>query len=280
METALTPDMITQPELWRCVLQIGQTRLYAALVPPAPGEPPVWRSITLSADATSRLKAIEDAVYDNPLLLCDFRRIDVITDSERIAILPQCATPADDDQLIDMIGICTGSEPSEQPALCERVEIGGATFTYTIDSQLEAFLRRTFFGVHIHHPLAITAAETTALARNSTVMTVVADTPGIITVAAARDGNLLMANQFAYTHPIDAAYYVMASRATLALTPDSGTLRLCGTHHNLPNIAEALTPYVKNIERAVTPPRLCLLGKEAARFHHTITTLLTSYPCE
>lgn len=275
MDNALVPDMITQPELWRCVIELTPSRLQIALVPPAPGESPVWRSIPVGSVEQARLKSIEDAVYESPLLLGEFKSISAIVDASRFAIVPsEALTPATDRlQLLDTI---VGSKPDERQTVCPEVELGNATMIYSIDNSLDSFLRRTFFGVKIYSVLALEAAETVALSRGRVVMTVVADMPGRIEVVAALNGALLMANRFAYTHPIDAAYYVMASRSTLGLGRADGVVRLAGVHHNLKEIGEMVGRYVEHIERVVTPPSLCILGRETTKFSYPVDCLLTN----
>ena len=69
----LDKEMISQPELWRLVLLVGADRLDVALYPPVAREEMIWRTFPYDHAAESPLKALEDIIYDNPLLLCDFR---------------------------------------------------------------------------------------------------------------------------------------------------------------------------------------------------------------
>lgn len=87
----LDKGLISQPELWSLVMQLSDRRLTAALLPPVDGEQMILSHIPLPvATAGSYAKAVEEAVYDNPLLLSDFSRIGLLTSSPRVALIPAC----------------------------------------------------------------------------------------------------------------------------------------------------------------------------------------------
>ena len=77
----LDKEMISQPELWRLALIVSADRLDVALYPPLTREEIIWRSFAFDPDAPSQLRAIEDIIYANPLLLSDFKRVDCIIDN-------------------------------------------------------------------------------------------------------------------------------------------------------------------------------------------------------
>lgn len=275
METSLTNDMITQPELWRCALLADRHALHVALVPPVQGENMISRSLTLNAEASTPLKALEDTVYDNPLLLSDFSRIDCAVGGSHHIVVPTPGMPDDDTLEALFEKICGAEEESRTIASAEIG--GGATLVYSIPTALESFLQRTFFGINIVHPLAVTGAETVKASEGADgpVMTVVADDPGRVTVAAASEGQLLMLNSFSYNHPADAAYYVMASRIALGLGNNSGVIRLAGIHHYLEAIAGTLRQYCTRVDRLPLPPSLCRYGREATRLPFPLTLILS-----
>lgn len=84
----LDKDLIPQPELWRMALLISRQSLDVALYPPVESEEAIFRSITLDPEAPTHLKAVEDAIYENPLLLSDFKSIQGFIDSDFFYFCP------------------------------------------------------------------------------------------------------------------------------------------------------------------------------------------------
>lgn len=273
MEQRLPKDLITQPELWRCVLHITPSRLNVAVVPPVAQEEMVAASLLLNPEAPTPLKALEDAVYDNPLLLSDFKSVHCLVETPTHAVVPAPLATPDDAPLLLSRESGTEADPDRTVA---SPQFGGAAVVYELPEPLEAFLRRTFFGVTISTPIEEVGKAATQLSTTTAapVMIAVADTASAVTLAAARGGELLMLNTFTVNHPADAAYYLLASRSTLGLGKGDGTVWFAGQAPLARTVANIVTPYLDSVEFVTIPPELCGYGREAGRLTYPLTQYL------
>lgn len=83
----LTTDLIAEPGLWRLTLRLSATELHALLLGPESCEHPLLYHAETLTDET--LQAVENAVYDNPLLLSDFASVNVILDFNTYTFVPK-----------------------------------------------------------------------------------------------------------------------------------------------------------------------------------------------
>lgn len=267
MEPLLPKDMITQPELWRCLLHLTPTRLHAALTPPpVAGEDMVNASILLNPDTQSELKRIEDAVYDNPLLLSEFRSIHALVWTPDYTVVP-AELAHDRHTAARLLAMALGREVDSH-RVSVGCEMGGAVLLYELPEGTEAFLKRTFFGVTMSHPLedvGFEAVRRSEVNSQEPVMIAVADSANALTVVAARAGKLLMLNEFAVTHPDDGAYYLLACRSSLGLGRDEGAVMFAGQAPLARTVANILAPYIPSTSFLTTPPELCRYGRNATR---------------
>ena len=92
----LDKDLIPNPADWRLIMRIDRDVLHVMAFSPREYDSLIYRALPLDRSATSRLKAIEDVVYDNPMLLNDFGRVDCLVSTPRYIITPDDDTPVDD----------------------------------------------------------------------------------------------------------------------------------------------------------------------------------------
>ena len=84
----LGKDLIKNPRLWRLALRISDSKVHIVLFCTIEDNSLIYREINLDPAAQSLQKAIEEVIYDNPLLLSDFERIDCIIESDKFTIIP------------------------------------------------------------------------------------------------------------------------------------------------------------------------------------------------
>ena len=93
----LDSSLIANPRLYNLILRIEPLRLDVMIYSGGEDDDSlIYRSIKLDS-APSQIAALEEAVYENPVLLGDFNRITVILASTDYAIVPEWV--ADDDSL-------------------------------------------------------------------------------------------------------------------------------------------------------------------------------------
>lgn len=240
----LDKEMISQPQLWRLVMMLSATSLDVALFPPVQRESIIWRSFPLDPSAESPLKALEDVVYDNPLLLCDFKQVQCIVDN-----VPQVAVPAAlSEEDLELI-----LPPEPSAGAVELYSIGDPDVMIALrqDLKINAFLRRTFFNITFESRLAslcryfLDAAQAAESAESVSIWAPARD--GRLTLIATRGAKLLLANTFTTDNDADGAYYILASMQQLGADPKTASVALGRFGSPSPGLAERLTPYVADL---------------------------------
>ena len=84
----LTPDACPDASDRRLALEVSESTI-AVLIPGSEGESDcIYAEIALDADSSQYLRAVEEAVYANPMLLCDFRSVTVVLSVRRTGAMP------------------------------------------------------------------------------------------------------------------------------------------------------------------------------------------------
>lgn len=258
----LTRDLIPQPELWRCILEICSDRIDAVLVPPVSSEHIIHSIITLNPDAPSADKAIQEAIYENPLLLSDFKSIDALIDARSYTMAPrQFLDYTSTDEVLKTC--CIDKSDCEE---CISAPADGIAVVYAVAAALTGFLRRTFFNVRINHRISPLIASHIS----SSGLFAVAE-HGRLDIIATDRGRLLAANTFEYKNPIDAAYYILACAKELR-APES-EIFLAGTDYA--QVSQVMGQHAGYPKPVQCPASLLAMGKDAVTLPQSITALLS-----
>lgn len=224
----LEKDIISQPELWKLSLMLSAGKLDVALYPPVSSEEIMWRSFTLDPQAPSMLKALEDVVYANPLLLSDFKRIDCIID-----YVPQLPLPkpvAENDRAARAAYETAATQPDEaaEPEFFSTAD-SDTTIMVRQDAPVRSFLQRTFFNLNFDSRLAALCrffVRRPDAPAGEAVYAIARD--GVLTLIAVNGRHILCANKFTYVKEIDAVYYILAAMQSLGLNAATTPVHLRG----------------------------------------------------
>lgn len=134
----------------RLILRVDNRRLSALIVGSETIDPAV-ASIVEDLSEHS-VKAFENAVYDNPMLLGDFAAIDIIFSTPEIFVIPSSANELTEEIAAALLPDSTGGRIIMHESAGKSATIG-----YAVDSELLNFLKRTFACAEFHHSLAVTA---------------------------------------------------------------------------------------------------------------------------
>lgn len=255
-------ESIGDPRLWRLYLRLGEKRLDAMLYNVATDNTLIHRVFPLD-NPDGRLKALEDVIYDNPILLGDFQSVDIIVESMTFTIIPAEITDP---------GLQRAIFDSQLPGNldCEMIlsHIGeqNAVIAAGIDSETARFLRRTFNNPPLHHHLAPLCHYFYDKSRIGNAGKMYAHLrEGYLDLLLFGRDTLRLANTYATRDTMDAVYYIIAARQQLGLNPDSDELLLAGDH----NLREAVTPvlreYLAYVMPAIFPSTMYRAGKEALK---------------
>lgn len=269
LQGKLDKESIAQPELWRMCLMPSAEGIDVALYPPVAREEIHWCNISFEPGLNSQLKSLENAIYDNPLLLSDFRHIDCIVDSKHQMLLPS-TEEAENHELL-LRAAC--------PSMPDSVEImefpiGSETkIIMGLDSEHVAFLRRTFYNVRFHSRLALLCNYVLSKCPHLKAKRVATFISGKqLTLVATDNGRILAANNFKFETAADAAYYTMACITELGFNdqPTMYDIAVQGEPLNQPDtLASTLKNYVPNI---------CAVPFPTLRYKASRSTLETPFP--
>lgn len=216
----LDKEMISQPELWKLVLLVADSHMDVGLFPPVTRQEIIWRTFRFDANTPSRLRAIEDIIYDNPLLFSDFKRVDCIIDNVPETPIP---TALSADEAAECYRLQTATEAIVAPdafsiELYPTPDPSTQIALYQ-DPVLKSFFTRTFYNIRFDSRLSSLCRYISAAApqlRDATATyAIIRDRR--LTLITFSDSKLLTANNFRFSKPIDALYYILASADRLQL---------------------------------------------------------------
>ncbi len=145
----LTKELLDDATPMRLILRVAPRSLSALIVGPESIDPTVIAHTEELTDGS--VKALENAVYDNPLLLSDFDAIDIIIATRNFFLFPPSAAELLDDMAAAMLPDIS----AEREIMAETIADGGPAIGYAVDADRLNFLRRTFSCARFHHSLAV-----------------------------------------------------------------------------------------------------------------------------
>ncbi len=270
----LGKDLIEHPRMWQLILEVSASRLSVVAFSSYEDHALIFESIPLDSAAPTSLRALEDAVYDNPMLLLDFKRVTVIYDTTRFLPIPHAGTGLAEDLLRrifpednDYAGeIITNPLPSLDIAI-----------PFEIPCDIAGFIRRTFHNVMIIHQLMPLAtyfqAKHPTRRKGKTLVNLNGDRLDIIILG---DTAPLLINSCRFRDPMDAVYHILASRENLAL-PDTEEIMIAGDRATRVAITPVLRRYVRYVMPAIFPSAMFRAGKAslAAPFEMILAPLVS-----
>lgn len=269
---ALTRDLITQTALWRLVILMDASAMHVALRPPVDTEPLIYRRYPLDADPGAVHRPVQEILYDNPLLLSDFKSVDILIDSPDTLLAPSV--------LVRETGIKTllSAAGDQAPGddlleLAECTLYGDISILYSIPSALANFLRRTYFNTcfsSIFKPLA--EWRLANLLKGLTIWT--SAFGRALYIVVTEGGTLLSINKFTGSLE-DWTYYILATRQNMASSfPSEPLIAIQAGQDELANaLASTGLPTVT----AHFSPALARLGKDAPLLPPPIAAKLSLY---
>ena len=255
----LDKDLIPNPADWRLIMRIDRDVLHVMAFSPREYDSLIYRALPLDRSATSRLKAIEDVVYDNPMLLNDFGRVDCLVSTPRYIITPDDDTPVD-----DAFALMRKMFPSDTH--CDISANGMGGIYMQVEEDVLRFLRRTFAGINISHPLVplikyFTGPTVTGSGNGRSMF--VSFQEDRVDVVATSHGQLLMANSCQVTGAPDIVYYILASRQQLGFSAENDPILTTGDSPAREEAIATLRRYVRHVMPVIFPSSMFRCGKDA-----------------
>lgn len=247
------PGEYSDPDRWRQIVLISAGGVRSWMSDRRDSAAALRPCVDVSMDARNPglLRRIEDAVYDNPILLEEFAT-DIIIATERFTLIPSpLETDAAENEAIFTTAIGGDADmPMVSP-------LGSATILYSLEPGLEDFISRTFAGARTMHHLVPAALHFGRSPQGGT--TLYADIrAGWIDMLAFRNKELIMACSQRWRDPADAAYYIFAACDAWELDPAADRFCLSG-------LKEPRTAVMTLLRRHINYVTLTLLPRDADR---------------
>lgn len=274
MEDVLYKSLVSDTSICNLLLRIGPGRLDVAVFSVVHDNSLIYRHFTLGADGEDELTSLENVIYENPLILGDFRRTFCLVDTGNAMVLPAgIDSPEERDKVFRAAHPDFNGE-----ILTSQAGVRNALLTFGIQDNLAGFLRRTFHGINLRpHLSSLCRFFASRPGRGNAPKMVCNFRQGSMDVIILQGQDLLLANTFRFKTPMDAAYYIMAVRKSLGLDPQADELLLAGDQ----NVREAVTPilrrFISRVMPVIFPPRMFRTGRDSL---HVPFDLIISPLCE
>ena len=247
------------PRRYNLILTLGAGRLQAWFEPYGTRtEAPVLAiTSTWTPQPEQTLKQIENAVYDNSLLLEDYDCRMLLDTPQQLLFPPEAPRQLIEEAMKRFYDVAPG-DIFTRP-------LGDAVIAFSLCTGLRAFLGRTFAGVEARHRLEPVAQWVSADRSAPGRIRVYADLDSPLLHLMAFNGTrLLHASSHQADTPEDAAYFIFALWQQLDLGTDRGELNVSGNadmrrevmplmRRHLNYVSLSLLPGMENAEKVPTP---------------------------
>lgn len=256
----LTNGMIAAPELWSLTMFVESDALDVLLLPPTEGETAIYRRLPLDPAASSQAKALEEVIYDNPLLLSDFRSVTALIDTPQTLIVPPEVPRADYEMLMER------AFDSEVAQLTVNTLGTGpeAVALTAIDPEVRGFLSRTYYNIRFFYHLSpLTRSLANCNAQGVTAL-VQWRQESLLDLVVLNGSGLLVSNTFECTDATDALFFIASALSATGHTLGDCSIRTAGNPAKAASLELLLSKYAPDTAAARFPSLTYKLGAEAS----------------
>ena len=257
---------IDDTSLWTLSLFIDARSINLMLHNDQIGDSLVCRRIDLAgrANEDEYLHALENAVYDNPLLLADFKRVNVSVDSRKFIFLPPgYGTDGDARQAFDEAFPDVDGDFAVSRGYNCRADVA-----FMLPRGVHTFLKRTFSNIPVRLHLEVLCSYFRGQTNLSTVnkeAVYIRDGGGTVDICAFRQGRLQMANTFTCRSTDDIIFYTLALWNTLGFDATGDEIQITGDKAIRATLMPRLREYVTYVVPVMMPPAAMRLASDAAK---------------
>ncbi len=258
MSKALTKDLISDTSRHHLELLISSRGIDIAVFAPAEDNSLIYRHVDFDSAAKSTQDALEEAVYDNPLLLSQFKRIDCMIDTERFLIVPAERVGDAPDMLASLYG------DDEFETLCDRLDNAGATLASAVPRRCVSFLKRTFGTPRITHrltPLFRYFGHRTRFGNAARLHVHLRE--GACDIMAVVGDNLIMANSYKVCAISDVVYFTLAVAESLEFDSERDRVLISGDTVAREELMTTLRRYLHFVMPMIFPSDMLRIGRNA-----------------
>ena len=261
---------IQRPELWTLQLAFHPRVLRYMLFDRQVDNSLIAGEISLDNGTDSYLKTLENAVYDNSVLLDDYGQVQLLVDTSHFVLLPPEVT---DDGEADELLRAQFPELEGDTALCTLPRCG-VKLAFELPDGLLGFLRRTFNMAPIAHHLMPLCEYYARFCQRSGVRRMFLNfhDERMDLVVFDRD-HLQLANTFAPRNASDAAFMALHAWQSLGMDVRGDELQFSGDKAMRDPVAQELRRYISYVMPAIFPAAAMRLSHDAMRAPFNLITL-------
>jgi len=264
----LNKDLIPDTAHHRLSLLIDERGFDAVIFSPLEDNSLIHERVDFALSPKHPLAALEDAVYDNPLLLADFESTVILIDTPRFLVIPRAEAGRADDMLRALY-----PSPADEPSLMldddfetvvSDLPEADAVIAMAAGRKLVSFFKRSF-------NLPVIAHRLTPLVRYFSHRTRFGNS-GKLHLHLRRDGadiiafngaSLLMANSFACSAADDAAFFALSAADMLGFDTDTDRMLISGALSQRELLMSRLRKYIPMVMPVIFPSEMFRVGKAA-----------------
>ncbi|MCM1331155.1 MAG: DUF3822 family protein [Bacteroides sp.] len=260
----LDSSLIANPRLYNLILRVEPARLDVMIYNGDEEDSIIYRSIRLDT-ALSQIAALEETVYDNPVLLGDFNKITVIIATTEYAITPEWAST--DEILAGMVADkLLVNDDNETELLNIPMHDTGISVMLKPETRLTAFLRRTFNNPEIlHHivPLIRYFSKSDRLGTAGKIFVNLRNDS--LDIISFSNNSPHLINTFRFRDKMDAVYYILACREQLKENGSDHEILISGNSDIREEITPILRRYVGYVMPVIFPSTIFKAAKDTMK---------------
>lgn len=257
---------IDNAHLWTLSLFIDAGSISMMLHNDGVADSLICRHIALAKYTTDDeyLRVLENAVYDNSLLLGDFKRVNVCVDSRKYIFLPPGY--GTDDEVRRAFDVAFPDADGD--FVVSRGYNCRTDVAFMLPRGVYRFLMRTFSNVPVRLHLEVLCSyfrgQTNVSAINKEAV-YIRDGGNVIDVCAFRQGRLLLANTFTCRSADDVIFYTLAVWNMLGFDVYSDEIQITGDRQVRAAVMPRLREYVTYVVPVMMPPAAMRIASDAAK---------------
>lgn len=253
-------SLIHNPAVWNLYIALDHDGM--EIMAFNPFEDSSLLTAAIPFDDVSPAKAFENIVYDNPILLSDFKKTSFLIRDTPHAVIP--SPLLDDNPDAARIAIDDIIGHSNQQPLVDSIPQLNASIAYRIDPKILNFINRTFTGARFNHRLSALSRFWSGTDRSaSDPVTRIHLRKNALDIVVFIANRLLFANSFKTTSPNDALYFILAVRELTHASRSTNAI-IAGDKNLRDSILPLLSPHIDNILPAVFPAAMFRAGGQTA----------------
>lgn len=247
---------IEHPEAWELLVAIGDGKVDYILYAPTVANSLIVGEIPWT---NRSLQGLEDAIYDTPELLNEYKRVRVIVHSQHFVLFPV----ASGDE--DCVGLLRQAFPGDDgdAAVCVMPR-NQVKVAWLMPRGMQAFVGRTFnYPTMCHHLRPLCEHFTDLVHDDGKSRMFLNLDEGCMDLAIYHGDKLQGANTFHFVNSQDAVYYALSAWRAHGLEQLSDELVLMGDREQCADMMPRLREFVKSVMPAVYPAAAMALGRNA-----------------